>query len=154
MTFTSYAQNFEDILLWRALKNIEKGFYIDIGAQDPVVDSVSLAFYERGWRGINIEPNEDYFHRLKIARPDETVVQLAISDQDGAIPFFEIPSTGLSTADFSIAKKHKANGFDFIKKEVKTASLDFIFNKHTLGDVHWLKIDVEGFEKSVLDSWT
>ena len=48
----SYAQNFEDVMLWRALKHVERGFYIDIGAQDPVVDSVSLAFYEQGWRGV------------------------------------------------------------------------------------------------------
>ena len=42
MTFISYAQNFEDVMLWRALKHVEKGFYVDVGAQDPVVDSVSL----------------------------------------------------------------------------------------------------------------
>jgi FkbM family methyltransferase len=149
----SYAQNFEDILLWRALKNIKKGVYIDIGAQDPEIDSISLSFYQKGWRGINVEPNEYYFNLLKIARPDEIVEQLVVSDQNGTIPFYEIPSTGLSTADINIAKKHKANGFDFIKKEVKAASLDFIFNMHSLSEVHWLKIDVEGFEKSVLDSW-
>ena len=118
----SYAQNFEDILLWRALKNIKKGFYIDIGAQDPEVDSVSLAFYQKGWRGIHIEPNEYYFNRLKIARPDEIVEQLVISDQSGTIPFYEIPSSGLSTADFNIAKKHTENGLDFIQKEVNTVS--------------------------------
>ena len=27
--FISYAQNFEDVMLWRALKHVEKGFYID-----------------------------------------------------------------------------------------------------------------------------
>ena len=51
MPITSYAQNFEDVILWRALEHVERGFYIDIGAQDPVVDSVSLAFYERGLAG-------------------------------------------------------------------------------------------------------
>ncbi len=56
MTFISYAQNFEDVMLWRALKHVENGFYVDVGAQDPVVDSVSLAFYEHGWRGVHIEP--------------------------------------------------------------------------------------------------
>jgi len=151
--FTSYAQNFEDILLWRALKNIKKGFYIDIGAQDPEEDSVSLAFYEKGWRGIHIEPSEYYCNRLRISRPDEIVEQIAISDQKGFIPFYEIPITGISTASFAIAENHKKNGFSFLKKDVKTYSLDFIFDKHSLNNVHWLKIDVEGFEKSVLDSW-
>jgi hypothetical protein len=50
MIFTSYAQNFEDVLLWAALKDVNSGFYIDIGVQDPEKDSVSLAFYEKGWR--------------------------------------------------------------------------------------------------------
>ena len=44
MTFLSYAQNFEDVLLWRALHDVERGRYIDIGAQDPEFDSVSFAF--------------------------------------------------------------------------------------------------------------
>ena len=42
MNFVSYAQNFEDVVLWRALGDIVAGCYLDIGAQDPVFDSVSL----------------------------------------------------------------------------------------------------------------
>ncbi|MGB5826076.1 MAG: FkbM family methyltransferase, partial [Pseudomonas mandelii] len=38
MTFISYAQNFEDIRLWRALKTVENGFYIDVGANHPTHD--------------------------------------------------------------------------------------------------------------------
>src|SRR5215470_12416094 len=55
MSFISYAQNYEDVMLWRALKHIDQGFYIDVGANDPDIDSVTKAFYERGWRGINVE---------------------------------------------------------------------------------------------------
>ncbi|HZF37393.1 MAG TPA: FkbM family methyltransferase, partial [Blastocatellia bacterium] len=46
MSFISYAQNFEDVMLWRALKHIDRGFYIDVGANDPDLDSVTKAFYE------------------------------------------------------------------------------------------------------------
>ena len=52
----SYAQNFEDVLLWRALKQVRNGFYIDIGAQHPEHDSVSKLFYDHGWRGVHVEP--------------------------------------------------------------------------------------------------
>ena len=34
MSFISYAQNFEDVMLWRALKHVENGFYIDVGANE------------------------------------------------------------------------------------------------------------------------
>jgi hypothetical protein len=45
MSFISYAQNFEDVMLWRALQHVERGFYIDVGANDPTIDSVTKAFY-------------------------------------------------------------------------------------------------------------
>ena len=56
--FVSYAQNFEDHAM-RALSHVDCGFYIDIGAHHPTIDSVSLAFYERGWTGIDVEPVPD-----------------------------------------------------------------------------------------------
>ena len=52
MPFISYAQNFEDVMLWRTLRLFGPGFYIDIGANHPTRDSVTRSLYERGWRGI------------------------------------------------------------------------------------------------------
>ena len=57
----SYAQNFEDVMLRRALQDIESGFYVDIGAADPDLDSVTRWFYSNGWRGINVEPDPRYY---------------------------------------------------------------------------------------------
>ena len=93
MTFRSYAQNFEDVILWRALKDIDKGFYIDIGAHDPIINSVSLAFYERGWRGIHVEPLSALAAKLRAARPDEKVIEAAIAAKAGEITLFEIEGT-------------------------------------------------------------
>ena len=58
-------------MLWRALGRIENGFYIDVGAHDPVVDSVSKAFYEHGWRGLHVEPLPEYAAVIRQDRPDE-----------------------------------------------------------------------------------
>jgi hypothetical protein len=55
MSFISYAQNYEDVMLWRALKHIDRGFYIDVGANDTDHDTMTKAFYERGWRGPGIK---------------------------------------------------------------------------------------------------
>ena len=153
MSFTSYAQNFEDVMLWRALKHVENGFYIDIGAQDPMVDSVSLAFYEHGWRGVHVEPTTQYANQLKAARPDETVMQVAIGSIPGPLTFFEFKDTGLSTADPTIAQQHKANGFACVETHTPVISLDELLGQHGTRPVHWLKLDVEGLEKSVLESW-
>jgi FkbM family methyltransferase len=151
--FTSYAQNFEDVILWRALKHVENGFYIDIGAQDPVVYSVSRAFYENGWRGIHAEATTRYADELRRDRPDELVIQAAIGTGDGPLRFFEIPETGLSTSSYDIAMKHQTVGHRVIETEVQLIPLSAVLAMAGGCEVHWLKVDVEGMEASVVDSW-
>jgi FkbM family methyltransferase len=150
---TSYAQNFEDVMLWRALKEIEAGVYLDIGAQDPVVDSVSRAFYERGWRGVHVEPNAHYAEKLRAARPDEEIVQAVISPDPGLAEFYEIENSGLSTADAGIAERHERDGFPVRKVSVPAMRLDALLATMGGRDIHWMKIDVEGFEHQVIESW-
>lgn len=149
----SYAQNFEDVILWRALKHVDQGFYIDIGAQDPVVDSVSLSFYEHGWLGVHVEPTPVYADALRAARPDETVVQAAIGADGELIAFFEIAGTGISTGDADIARKHEADGFAPKRIEVPCIKLASLLDVYANRDIHWMKIDVEGMELAVLSSW-
>jgi FkbM family methyltransferase len=153
MTITSYSQNFEDVILWRALKTVKRGTYIDVGAQDPVIDSVSLAFYENGWRGVHVEPNPFYAEQIRKSRPDENVIEAAIGADEGTITFFEITDTGLSTGDADIAEMHRASGHAVKRIEVQCMPLSKVLEPYEGRDVHWLKIDVEGMEKQVIESW-
>lgn len=153
MSFVSYAQNFEDVMLWRALNHVSKGFYIDIGAQDPVHDSVSLAFYEHQWRGVHVEPTEQYSSKLRLARPDEVIEQVAIGSGTETLEFYEFSDTGLSTSDNAIAKLHLDSGYQAIRRVVPVMSLDTLLEKYRDRAVNWMKIDVEGLEKNVIESW-
>jgi FkbM family methyltransferase len=153
MSITSYAQNFEDVMLWRALSHIRRGFYIDIGAQDPIVDSVSLAFYEHGWHGLHVEPTPYYAEMLRQQRPGDTIIQAAVGDGPSIIQFYEIPGSGISTADANIAAQHRERGFDVREITVPCLTLSAIFDAAAEREIHWLKIDVEGFEQQVLSTW-
>lgn len=153
MTFVSHAQNFEDVRLWRAFSDISEGRYLDIGTQDPVRDSVSLAFYERGWRGVHVEPTPTYAAAMRAARPDETVIEAAVSQAPGPIQFFEIPETGISTGVAEIAQWHRKAGWEHRVISVPTVTLSGLFNLMGPTPIHWLKIDVEGMEADVLGSW-
>lgn len=93
MTFISYAQNFEDVMLRRALKDVKKGFYIDVGANDPVIDSVIKAFYDTGCRGINIEPVHDWLEKLQKYRPDDINIQTAVGNRKDNIKLSHPPLT-------------------------------------------------------------
>lgn len=153
MSITSYAQNFEDVMLWRALGHIERGFYIDIGAQDPVIDSVSLAFHERSWQGIHVEPTPHYAELLRQNRAGDRVIQAAVGNGPAVLPFFEIPDTGISTGDPIIAEQHRQRGFNVHEITVPCITLSSIFDACAESEIRWLKIDVEGFERQVLLSW-
>jgi FkbM family methyltransferase len=151
MSFISYAQNFEDVMLWRALKHIDQGFYIDVGANDPDQDSVTKAFYERGWRGINVEPVPQWFERLEKARPRDINLQLALGAEPGEITLYEIPDTGLSTAEKEFAERHEVErGYQSRELRVKMDTLSSVCERFHLAPIHFLKIDVEGAEKAVL----
>lgn len=150
MKFISYAQNFEDIRLWRALKFFEKGFYIDVGANDPSIDSVTRAFYERGWTGINIEPAQTFYNSLCEHRPKDKNLQCAAGDAEEYLTFYSIPGTGLSTMDADMARNHQAAGHQVQRETVKSRTLKSICEEHVHGPIHFLKIDVEGHEESVL----
>ena len=90
--FVSYAQNGEDFTLWCALHDVDAGTYIDIGAYDPDIDSVTRAFYDRGWSGINIEPVDAYWKRLHRERPRDVNLPLAVGAESGELSHFRAVS--------------------------------------------------------------
>ncbi|MCQ4314774.1 FkbM family methyltransferase [Stutzerimonas zhaodongensis] len=151
MSFISYAQNFEDVMLWRALKYVENGFYIDVGANDPSIDSVTKAFYERGWHGINIEPLPSHHADLLAERPRDINLQCAAGAFSGEIEIWDCDIRGWATASVNVAAQHIANGQTGIYHKVPVYRLSEICDLYVTGEIHFLKIDVEGFERSVIE---
>ena len=149
----TYAQNFEDVMLWRALGRVEKGFYIDIGAQLPRHDSVSRAFYEQGWRGIHVEPVAQYAELLRQDRPDELVIEKVISDNNQELTLYEVEQTGLSTLSRELAEQHRTEGFTIHERTIQAMTLADLFEQAGGRTIHWLKVDVEGAEEPVLTGW-
>jgi FkbM family methyltransferase len=146
----SYAQHAEDIMLYRALKDLSHGFYIDVGAHDPEHFSVTKAFYDRGWSGINIEPEAKCYQRLLEQRVRDTNLRVLVADEEGSAEFFELDGTGLSTIDAQLAAEHSARGYRVGKVILPRKTLQVICEEVGPLEVHFLKIDVEGAEELVL----
>ena len=152
MTLTSYAQNFEDVMLWRALRGVDRGFYIDVGAWSPDNHSVTRLFYERGWRGLNIEANPAMLEAFDLRRPHDHNLGIAVSDRDGEAEMQVIGDTGLSTLEPAIARKAEESGFDAACVTVPMRTLAAIWDEFVPAGqtVHFLKVDVEGHEAPVI----
>jgi FkbM family methyltransferase len=150
MTIISYAQNFEDIMLWRALGHVSGGFWIDVGAADPDTHSVTRVFSERGWCGVNIEPTRVLFERLAAARPREINLNVAVAARPGRMIFYECADATLSSLDPATAERNRADGRAVTERTIKVTTLAKVCRAHARGEIHFLKIDVEGAEAEVL----
>ncbi len=150
MKFVSFAQNFEDVVLHRALAHVWNGTYVDVGAFDPKVDSVTKAFYDRGWSGINVEPVAEFHARFEADRPRDRNVLAALSDAAGEMTFHVVGETGLSTLDEDVARFHREAGRPVEERRVPVTTLNELLADIRDRPIHFLKIDVEGAEDKVL----
>src|SRR5471030_3347051 len=110
----SYAQNLEDYHLSLAFAGQITGTFIDIGAGHPVADNVSFWFYERGWRGIAVEPQRDLVALYARLRPRDIAVQCLVGRQCGEMDFHVVDRLhGLSTTVDSLARRATQFGVDY-----------------------------------------
>ena len=153
--FVSYGQNGEDVVLFRALGHLGEGRYVEVGANDPTVDSISHAFYERGWSGITVEPVHVYAERHRAERPRDIVVEAAISpDPSGSVVLHQIPDTGLSTLVDDIGEMHREGGWAVVNETVPARRLGDVLADAGWqdSDIHFMVVDTEGSERTVLET--
>ncbi len=148
----SYAQNFEDVILERLFAEQRYGFYIDIGASHPTNLSVTKHFYDRGWRGINVEPIRRNWEIFQKERPRDINLNVAVGMDFGSIEFCEVcENDALSSFDKNRISLIQSAGIVTNLYSVDCVTGDSIFEQGS-PQVDFLKIDVEGAEKDVIFS--
>ncbi|MFG2091596.1 FkbM family methyltransferase [Spirillospora sp. NPDC048824] len=156
----SYAGNAEDVVLIRAFAGHRNGFFVDVGAGEPVSGSLTKNLVDDlGWRGINVEPLPERHARLQQARPGDVNLRLAVGDEAGAATIFRVVpgpgmtgGGGLSTLRRDVLKGHLADGWRHEELGVDVVTLEAILSPHAEPGFDLLKVDVEGVEAAVLRS--
>jgi FkbM family methyltransferase len=154
----SWSDHWEDVRLWRVLSRLNPGYYVDVGAMDPSAESVTKVAYERGWRGVHVEPNPYFADRLRRERPQDRVEEVAAGASSGQVSLNLVldaagEQTGLSTLDGQVAERHRAAGSRIETREVRILPLQDLMIGTPAEDpqrFHFLKVDVEGSEAEVL----
>lgn len=154
----TYSQNREDLILAGFFDDEEIGFYVDVGANEPVHESVTKYFYDKGWSGINVEPIPSVYDKLVKARKRDINIQAGIGlKKSKAILHYYPNGDGLSTISDKMATSYLKTPTVFTQK-AEELTIDILplrdvlkrYKKTNL--INFMKIDVEGFEYDVIAS--
>src|SRR3984885_2072501 len=97
-------------MLARVFAGRNTGFYVDVGAADPVNLSVTKWFYDLGWSGLNIEPNNGLFDRLAADRPRDINLNCGVGAIASEAQFFESDVAELSSFDSRVRDNAQSSG--------------------------------------------
>lgn len=153
--FISYGQNREDVVLWRAVGGVVAGRYVEVGANHPTDDSITRAFYDRGWSGLTVEPVPAFAALHREERPRDRQIEAAVTDEEAdEVTLHVFPGTGLSTLVEDIQMQHVDDGKVAEEVTVRTARLDALLEATGWGhsDIQFMVVDVEGAEARVLST--
>ena len=141
-----------DIIINNIFRDIDNGFYVDVGCQHPIKNNNTYLLHKKGWKGINIDLDHDNIDLFKTARPKDININIAISDKlkDVELFFFHkkspINTIDKKTSEFQNAKVSQI-------KKIKANSLTNILDNsiYKNNKIDLLTIDVEGHELNVLN---
>lgn len=159
-TVWSYSQEGEDLVLRRYLEGRTNGFYVDVGAHDPKRFSNTHLFYERGWRGINIEPSPAAMKNFMRERPEDENVMLAVAELPAELTYYIFDDPALNSFDSELKSAREAETSYRVVGTARIAAdrLENILDRSVPHgrSIDFMSIDVEGFDLQVLRSndWT
>lgn len=160
--FKRYARkglNNIDKKLEKYLNSIEKGFFIEAGANDGVKQS-NTYFLEniKNWSGVLIEGVPDLYKKCKENRKKSHVYNcILVADE-------EIKKMDINYADLmSVVSESQLNNSDYIQLGLKVQNIDSgykvsvpartlnsILSENNICNVDFFSLDVEGYELEVL----
>ena len=130
----SFSQEGEDLILRRLFSDKTIGFYVDVGAHHPFRFSNTFKFYEKGWRGINIEPNPEDFNLFSKHRKRDININAGVASNDGELPYFMFNELALNTfCEEEASKKNQLDNYSIVKKiEIPVYKLENLLQKYLL----------------------
>ncbi|TAE70158.1 MAG: FkbM family methyltransferase [Bacteroidetes bacterium] len=152
----SYSQVGEDLIISFLFKMINREFisYLDIGANNPDINNNTYLFYQKGSRGICIEPIPYLYNEIRKVRPHDICLNAAVSiDDSKSTDFYVLNDYSLSTLSKLEAENRIKDKQFFIKEILKipTININSIFKKYFNGKTpNLVSLDAEGVDLQIL----
>ncbi len=142
----------EDLFINHYFKDNISGTFIDVGCNQPVINSLTHSLYNKNWQGINIDISKRSIDLHNFLRKKSINYNIAVGERTKEIEafiFYENCTMNTVNKRFkkytevSVSKKPVVN-------RVKQFTLNQIIEKNNLKKIDFLNIDIEGNEMNVL----
>lgn len=153
LIYGSYSHLGEDLFLSKQFPKDYRGFYIDVGANDPKRKNNTYYFYKKGWSGVTIEPDPPCFKKNLIYRPKDINLNIGISDSSGNLDFYLFFPSLLNTFSKNEADIYVSQGYKLEKiLKIEVKKLEEVIEERMLENsrIDILSIDTEGYDLKVL----
>ncbi len=133
----------------------QNGFYVDVGAYDPILFSNTYFFYLNGWRGVNIEArprSQQAFNRI---RPRDINLEVGVARAAGQLTYYFVGEDSTMNS-FSRSFLEHIDMLKEVKREISIPVLPLaeIFRRYVPESqvIDFMSVDVEGHDLEVLQS--
>ena len=150
----SYSYGGIDSLIANIFKDNNDGFYVDIGCGHPIKNNNTYLLNKRGWKGINIDLDEENIDLFNIYRKKDENINIAVSNDNKEVDlYFYHSKSAINTISKDVANYQKAKVSSVKKVKSKTLNEILINSKFNDIQIDFLSIDVEGSELLVLKNF-
>lgn len=146
----SFSQFGEDRLVWDFFGGRRDGYFIEVGANDPISLSQTYLLEQNGWTGLLVEPHPEKAEALRRAR-DRSRVAAVAAGRAGETGEVELVVPG---GDDHIGRIGGPAGPRDTVWRVPVRSLDSLLEEEPPARVDFCSIDVEGAEMEVLEGFS
>lgn len=154
----SYSQCGEDLIIDFILSSslkVSHPYYLDIGAHHPFYLSNTYHFYEKGNRGVLIEPDPELFSVIESSRAEDKCINAGVGAKSGKATFYVMTSSTLNTFSKVEAERYSKHDNIDIKEtiELPIVSMDSIFSKYCKKkNFDVVTVDVEGMDFEIISA--
>ena len=155
----SYSQCGEDLIVEFVLNTIgvDDISYLDIGAHHPYYLSNTALFYEKGFRGVCVEPDPTLFKKIKKHRKNDICLNIGIGidDDEEEADFFIMSSKTLNTFSKDQAKEYESYGNQEIisVEKIRLQNINAIITENFHNKPNFISLDAEGMDFEIIKTF-
>lgn len=135
---------------------IKSPTYMDIGAYHPFTFSNTALLYEKGARGVCIEPDPCLFEEIKKHRKQDVCLNIGVGTGTNEFAeFYVMSSRTLNTFSKEEAERYQSFGNQTIQEVIKVPvfPVNQVIKEHLGKSPNFISLDVEGLDLDILKSF-